>query len=465
VIAAARVAPRLRWWWPPVAILLAATATASQLRDVERDAWTFVLGYAVGFLALLWLMGAARGRSLSPAILLGVAVVLRLLVLPMPPTLSDDLYRYVWDGRMILAGINPYSSSPDDESLRALRDDDFERIAHRDVETVYPPLALVLFSIASALPHPFLAYKVLLALLDLGGCALLVVLARRLERPTLNVVWYAWSPLAVFEGAGMGHVDAAGVPFVVACVLLLEPTLARPTAAVRHRLVAGLAAAAGVLIKLVPLVTLPLWLRFGGRRFALAAAGAIAIGLGGAVWSVGGMPPGLVRYGVSWEFNGFIFEPFWRLLRSLEVDRAIKALLAHIEDASGQHQALDPLYPLVYPQLMAKLALGLALVVLVALVARKALNLCDGTRRILGGAVLLTATAYPWYFLWVLPFAALERAIPWLVLSYSLHFSYLPRFFGVSAFPASYLLVWGPFVIAAFLARALPSKTTLRGAR
>ena len=71
-----------------------------------------------------------------------VAALLRVIALPLPPTLSDDIYRYVWDGKVIGAGLNPYLLAPQAADLEPLRDELWDRLPHREVETVYPPVAL-----------------------------------------------------------------------------------------------------------------------------------------------------------------------------------------------------------------------------------------------------------------------------------------------------------------------------------
>ena len=113
---------------------------------------------------------------------LGVALVLRLLALPMAPSLSNDILRYVWDGRVVLSGANPYRLAPEADELAPLRDTLWQEMDHKEVPTVYPPLALGVFAVAATTPVPLLALRVLLMLADLGLCALLLVLARELGR-------------------------------------------------------------------------------------------------------------------------------------------------------------------------------------------------------------------------------------------------------------------------------------------
>ncbi|HVS12501.1 MAG TPA: glycosyltransferase 87 family protein [Thermoanaerobaculia bacterium] len=414
--------------------------------DFEARPLGFLLLVAGTFVAL-WRFSRRRSE-ITLGVLLGVAALVRGLLLPVPLSLSDDVYRYLWDGRVVLAGFDPYRLAPEAPELEPLRDAVWERTAHREVQSVYPPLALTLFSIAAALPFDLFAWKGLMALFDLGSCWLLWVAARRTGRATGPVVWYAWNPLVVIESAGMGHLDAAGVCALLAgLVLLLAPGEGtggpwRPSRPV----LAGLAVAGAALIKLVPLVLLPLLLhRARSAAFAAALGAALVIGFAPMVAPSAGAPPGLVRYGVSWEFNGLAFEPLWRVIDRTGTAPAVKESLDLVRTRMARPERLEPLYPFVYPQLLAKvvLAAGLVWVVLIGLLPRDPLEAAAWT---LGGALLLSATLYPWYALWALPLAALLRSPAWLVLSLSLQAAYLPRLFGWSAWPSAWLAVWAPFL-------------------
>lgn len=394
----------------------------------------------------------SAARRLAPVAVLLVAAALRLPLLALPPTLSDDVLRYLWDGRVAASGANPYALAPDSGELVPLRDDEslddlWQRLPHRHVPTVYPPLALIGFSIAAALPRPVLAWKVLLTVLELAGCAALVALARRRGLPATRAAWYAWSPLAALEVAGMGHVDGLGVAAAMAAVLALSPKSA-PGAGVgdrRHAVAAAALAAAGALAKLAPLAALPLWARASRRPalFLAVAGGLVVAGLLPVAASVGGVPPGLVVYGVSWEFAGPLYEPLWRLLDAGGADRAAAALLDRLKEATDWHDGPNRLYPFLYPQLLAKLLLaaGAAAVVLRSLRHRDPVA---GGRLLFGGLLVCSATVYPWYLLWVLPWAAMTRHAPWLLAAALAPLLYLPQHAGVELFPAVWAAVWGP---------------------
>ena len=435
--------------------LILAHCALVVLWDPLRSGTAFLVIMAAAFLGLYWACRWLRGVDVPTTLVLGVAVVLRLIVLPLPPSLSDDIYRYVWDGKVALAGSSPYALAPEAEELAPLRDEIWENVAHREVETVYPPVALGLFSIAAALPAPLLVLKVLVAAADLVGCWLLVALARRLGLGAAVTLGYAWNPLVVVETAGMGHVDSVGAAAVVATVLLL--CRLRGDRRASSAVGAGLLAAAGVLIKLVPLVALPHWLRVGGRRTALAAAAALLIGVAPMVLPVGGAPPGLVTYGVSWEFNGPVFEPLHRLVRVTGATELVKGVLELAKHVTGAREALDRLFPYVYPQTVAKAVLGVVMVVLIARSLRER-DPVRGTGELLCSVLLLSATLYPWYLIWALPWAALLRRRAWLVLAASIQVAYAPRLFGSEYFPWVYLAVWLPFAAAWWTERMDPRR-------
>ena len=426
--------------------------------DLSRRPVLGLALFAAAFAAYLGTVPRLEKRLDGIHVIL-VAAVLRLVLLPLPPSLSDDLLRYVWDGKVVAAGFDPYGLAPEAPELTGLRDDLWRRMPHRDVPSVYPPVAMGLFTLASGLPWPLTGLKILLASADLAGCVVLLRLARRLELPAGRVAWYAWNPLVAMEVAGMGHVDALGVAACVAAVWLLSS--ARPVRA-------GLAAAAGVLAKLVPVVVLPLWTVAAGPRrgrFALAAALALALAGLPVLVAHGGAPPGLVKYGISWEFNGPLYEPLWRAFRAAELDAAVKHGLDALKEHTGHHDRWNELYPFVYPQLLAKLVLTAALLGVVgagALRARRRPATTsaseDGrwwvaaTGRVVGGALLCSATLYPWYILWVLPWAALARHRAWLALSALMVLAYASRLFAVEHVPWLFLALWGPFFL--FLLRS-----------
>ncbi len=240
-----------------------------QRRFLLNPVWIYIAGYAIAF---LWY--AYAGARLVPAlarvpvrtvvpIILVFACVFRALVLPAPPSLSTDMYRYVWDGRLTLQGINPYRWTPNSQTLRGLRDPLWQQMEYKPYQTIYMPVSQGVFALANAcFGSNLLGYKLVYVLFDLGVVALLLRLLAWLKRPLAQVLWYAWCPLPVAEIALAGHQDIVGV----FCLLLALDLL------LRRRAVVGGAVllAASILTKGFALLLVPLFVRTYGRRFTVA---------------------------------------------------------------------------------------------------------------------------------------------------------------------------------------------------
>ena len=416
--------------------------------DLGNHLPVFLALVAVAFVGLF--TGERLLHGIQPSVgqsIVVVAVSLRLLMVLLPPTLSEDVFRYLWDGRVLQAGFNPYELPPEAPQLAPLRDELWHDLPHRDVPTVYPPLAEAVFAMAAWMPAPVYALKAILATVDVGTCVLLLLLARRWQMPQERVLWYAWNPLVTVELAGMGHIDGLGVALVVLTTLLL-------TLPGRRIGTAAVAAAAAVLTKLVPILAFPTWGRQSGRAatFVLLAAAVALAGLVPMIATTGGAPPGLVRYGVSWEFNGPLFEPLWRLLDSVGLPATAHAGLDRLKDVSGEHDFWNRFYPWNYPQIWAKVLLAAGLTVSM-LWAWKDRDTPRSMQKIFGAVIIFSATVYPWYAIWVLPWAALRRSPAWLMLTALLFLSYIPQFAAVTLFPWIHALIWIPFLVVLVLTR------------
>lgn len=179
-----------------------------------------------------------------------IAALLRGIALFAPQALSTDAFRYVWDGRVQAAGINPYRYIPADPALASLRDPViYPNINRADyAHTIYPPTAQLSFFAIERLNDSILAMKLAMLSFDVLAIGCLIILLRRRGLPVTRVLLYAWHPLPVWEFAGTGHVDA------VAIGLLMLAFLA---ASRRAPLWAGIALAAATLVKFYPAAAAP----------------------------------------------------------------------------------------------------------------------------------------------------------------------------------------------------------------
>ncbi len=296
---------------------------------------------AVMLLSVLIYLGE-RGRfQLSSGAILGMALAVRCLFIFQPPVLSDDIYRYLWDGSQLLHGNNPYSLPPAlsivfDGTSRVI----LKAINHPQYYSIYPPAAQLIFAAGMAVTGGTVGLKVMLVGIDMAACAAVVGLLKTLKLPNWRAVLYAWHPLPIVEIAWSGHVDGAAIFFLLAAIALILPkwgkTDRRETSpgffggAMPFRYLCGGAAIAfSILVKLVPVVYLPLLLSVAVAP-AYPAIGCI---LTVALLSVPFLPDlahmflSLGIYIRNWEFSNGAFRTLRAVTGSGDWSRAVLAAL------------------------------------------------------------------------------------------------------------------------------------------
>ncbi len=329
----------------------------------------FLACYAVAF-AACW--GASRTRAGFGVIVLAASIY-RALLLPLPPMLSDDIYRYVWEGRVQSAGANPYMHAPTDPGLEALRDADWERINHPEATAIYPPLAQLFFR---GLAHlgGVIVFKSVFAAIDIGLVLLLAMALRARGAPPSRLALYAWNPLVVVEVAGSGHLEPLAILPLVAAVLWIG----------RRPALAWCALAACVAIKYAGVLAAPLlWRARRPRLWQLLAFATLVVAFTLPYIDAGThLFSSLELYAAQWRFNDLLFAPLVALTGSLTVAKSMAALLL--------------------------------LAVLVALLRRR-VALERATQLLFCAALLLSPTIHPWYLLWAVAFLPLAPS-PFLFL-------------------------------------------------
>lgn len=225
---------------------------------------------SVIYLGAVWTIFRARSSRSTLIIVILFAAFFRLSILFAPPYLSDDIYRYVWDGRTQAAGINPYRHIPADQALAPLRDESiYRKINRREyAHTIYPPGAQIIYFLATRVSESVTWMKTVMVGFEALAIWALVQLLASFNLPRQRVLVFAWHPLLVWEISGSGHVDAAAVAFVVLALLA------------RHRqwdAATGAALAGATLIKLFPIILLPALYRRWGWKMPVAFGTIITI--------------------------------------------------------------------------------------------------------------------------------------------------------------------------------------------
>lgn len=379
----------------------------------------FGAAFALYLLALaLVVRGGAAGRG-ALAIILGFALLFRILLLWTPVYLSSDPYRYLWDGRVQWAGVSPYRYAPAAPELAMLRDlEVYPHINRPTAVTVYPPATQWLFALAAAVtPGTLPGWRVLLLLADALTVLLLLRLLGRLGAPREAVLAYAWSPLVLFEGIQAGHVDLAMIP-----VVLFALIRRMNGSSVGAGLVLGLA----VLMKLYPAILLVAWWRRGDWRFPAAVIATVALGY--------------LPYAVTVGVGAMGFLPTYFSSTYEDFNLGLRALLTYplgLSDPIVRGAAMTLLF-----------ALLAAVLVWIARTSRyDATGLWRSTALAVGAYVLLVPTAmHPWYVLWVVPFLCVSLAPALLLFSAAVTLSYTQYLVEPESLPWwAWLAEYGPF--------------------
>jgi hypothetical protein len=387
---------------------------------------TIATGLAAGAIYFIALYGLEHTRESRGAfwLVLAAAILFRATLWPLAPTLSNDLYRYRWDGRAQLAGENPYLATPDDARLRDLREpanpNDL-RMPAQEIPTIYPPLAELLFRMAARfLPGP-VAFKLPMEAADVLTMILLAAWLRSTGGRAYQLAIYAWNPLVVVEFAGSAHSDALALAALVGAFVIIK---SRPT-------LSTLLLACAALLKSFPIMLFPLWLwRQGWPRSRKAWASGFAAAALAVVctWpyraALHQVPVTMAYFESRWQDNN---ASLYTILKLLTHSHAIAA--------------------------------GIGVAVAIGLACWAAIRGIEPARAafwIFGAILLFAPNAYSWYFTWVIPFLCFYPNTAWLLLtvlqflsyqvlinySASGHWHFDPRYVALTYAPFYALLLW-----------------------
>src|SRR5882724_4607601 len=349
------------------------------------------------YLAAAWLIFRARNARSTLIIVLVLAGIFRLSIVFAPPYLSDDIYRYVWDGRVQAAGINPYRYIPADEHLQSLRDGEiYPKINRRDyAHTMYPPAAEATYFLTTRISESVTWMKLTIVGFELITVWLLMELLASFGIPRQRILIYAWHPLVVWEFAGSGHIDPLAFAFIALALLARKRNWETAT---------GISLGLATLAKLFPILLFPALYKRWGWKMPAALAATIVVGylpyLGVGPLGVLGFIPGYAQErGIVSGEQFFILGLVDRLLgvnlpNAIFLSFAGTVLLGFALWFVFKPEHDDRVY------LKRSLVLGTAFMV-------------------------LFAPQFPWYFAWLIPFLCFVPSIPVFYLTVGSFFLYL----------------------------------------
>lgn len=242
------------------------------------------------------------------------AVVFRVAMLFSLPALSDDFYRFIWDGRLLAAGIHPFAEVPAyyltaETAVPGLDAALFNKLNSKETFTIYPTFAQFIFWLSVVLSDGTLygsvfVMKLIIFLFELGTLLILPKILRDFKQVPAGVLIYALNPLVVLELTGNLHFEGIMIFFLLAGVFLLGR---------QQGFLSALAYALSICTKLIPLLFLPLMVRHFGWKKALfygAVTGSITVLLSVPLLNediVLGLSTSLRYYFQRFEFNASIY--------------------------------------------------------------------------------------------------------------------------------------------------------------
>ncbi|MEX0968106.1 MAG: hypothetical protein WD077_12775 [Bacteroidia bacterium] len=344
-----------RLWFLLLMMAGSLFTTISLCYFTDRTLFPAVIGqYALLFLLYAGMMATASQDRIVK-LLLVFAVLMRLVLLFSLPGLSDDFYRFLWDGNLWANGINAYSALPSQmlQELTAGGEGAFPNrlyplLNSPEYFSVYPPVNQWIFALSAwlfpgQLWEPVVVMKGFILLAECGSIILLLKLARIFNLPQKQVLWYALSPLIIIELMGNLHFEALMIFFSLLMIWLL----------IKGRtLSAAVALAFAVAVKLLPIFFLPLLLgtvlisntknpknwRYKKSVLNLLVFISVLLLIG---WTMGGFSPytaiwsSIRLYYESFEFNPGLYLVAKELAYKSGGDRTAATLVMNIALLAG----------------------------------------------------------------------------------------------------------------------------------
>lgn len=330
---------------------------------------------AAAVMSLGWLL-AGRPRDISPLWFWGVAIGARALVLPMVP--GDDVWRYLWEGKIQLAGFSPYLLAPNATELEALRTSTAGLINHPEATAIYPPVAQLFLRMAAWVGGGVLGLKLWFLVAD---GVIIWLLARRFGRGA--ALLYAWNPLIVYAGVGGAHYEPLLLLAMVAGWFAWERSTAGSGRPQGYGAAVWLGVAAGLKWITAPLLAWGMWDKLKRGEWQTA------LGMG----AVGALP---VLAALGWFWSDF---------------GAIGSLAPK---TFVQEARTSELFPWMLAQVWPESAYRNSVLVwffvpVAAWVFFRAKGLVDFAETFLVALLVFAPSVHFWYFAWLVPWAVASR--------------------------------------------------------
>ena len=222
----------------------------------RHETLSLLLAYFAVFIIYLYI--ALKSDHDSITFWFYASILFRAVLLFSVPNLSDDFYRFLWDGHLLASGYHPFAEVPafymkHNLSIPGINEDLFLKLNSPDYFTVYPPLAQFIFWLAvklspQSLYGSLLVMKSIIFMAEMGSLWVIKKLLVHFEFEQARVLLYALNPLVILELMGNIHLEAVLIFFLLLSILLLYH---------QKLLLSGIVFSLAICVKLIPLIFLP----------------------------------------------------------------------------------------------------------------------------------------------------------------------------------------------------------------
>ncbi len=342
-------------------------------------------------------------------LIIAFGIIFRFTLLPTSYTTSDDVHRYLWEGKVIANGFNPYTTSPNDSTLAHLRDENYEKVTFKHIPAIYPPLSQVVFTLNYFVAgNGTIFLKILYMICELLTLIFLSKLLELKGKDPKLVLLYAWLPLPILEYFNNAHLDVIGITFLVMFVYYFEKQ--------KFNLASVLLALA-FLSKLLAVLLLPLVIKKLGIKksfifYAIFLSVSVIFYLPFTFNNLDVLT-GLFKYLSRWEFNGSVYN-------------IIKAAFS-----SGQ---------------IARLFCAVMLSLSVLIIAIRYKDFMKAVFAVFLCIIIFSTTLYPWYLGWIAALNILNPFYSVMSLFFTINFSNFTPLAPVwKEYPVVWIIQYIPF--------------------
>jgi alpha-1,6-mannosyltransferase len=290
-------------------------------------------------------------------------IIFRITLIPAAPTTSPDVFRYIWEGKIISHGVNPYQVPPDAPSLNQYQSDLWSKVGFKNMTSIYPPFAQVAFLIGHMISNESaLGLKIVYLICEIVTLIFLLKLLRLKKLSPGYIILYAWLPIPIMEYFINAHVDAVGIAFLVLFLYHIEKG---------RNNISAVFFALSILVKFYPLMLYPLLIKKIGIKklvpFTLIFLFTSIVFYAPFITSDFAIKNSLTTYLLRWEFNGSVYN-----------------LIKVFSDRD-----------------LARIICSIMLIIAIAVISYQYRDFVNGAFGVFLSFVIFATTIYPWYLGWI----------------------------------------------------------------